>query len=492
MIPSAGNRSLSGLLIRTRRRPARTNVLRGCHRETYTTVPTAGAVHGTICPIHAGDARPRHRSSTCRSAARRCGPARRGSATAASTTFRVPEAVELPPELGDDPRIALRRTLGMFATGVTVITTREGDQVHGMTANAFMSVSLEPPLVLISVDRRTKMCALLHEGRNYGVSVLCEARPTCRTASPAVPADEAPEPRFEIVHDTPLVDGALAHFVANVTRSYWGGDHSLFLGRVEYARYSEGTPPCCSTAGATSGLDAADRPPGAPHASSPGPRPLLLRVVEREPHDRRRDPLLVAVELADLDLGAGLGVLHGHAAQRDVLAQRRAARAGRDHADLRAPAGLVHAVAVAGGLVALELEPDERPLRVRLALDQRRLADEVVLGVERHREADARPRTGRPGRRTRSRRRSAPTRSAACRARRARAASARAARRPPRSRPRPPGRRTGGTRPRSRARRCSRCARRRSGCRRSRRSARSGSGTTCSSSSSGCVSAASR
>ncbi len=154
----------------------------------------------------------------------------------------APAAVELPPELGDDPRIALRRTLGMFATGVTVITTRERDQVHGMTANAFMSVSLEPPLVLISVDRRTKMCGLLHEGRTYGVSVLCEAQSELsdRFAGRANPA--APDPRFEIIHDTPLVEGALAHFVANVTRSYWGGDHSLFLGRVEYARYSEGTP----------------------------------------------------------------------------------------------------------------------------------------------------------------------------------------------------------------------------------------------------------
>src|ERR687889_413121 len=83
---------------------------------------------------------------------------------------------ELPAALGDDPRIALRKTLGMFATGVTVITTRERDQVHGMTANAFMSVSLEPPLVLISVDRRTKMCGLLHEGRTYGVSVLCQTQ----------------------------------------------------------------------------------------------------------------------------------------------------------------------------------------------------------------------------------------------------------------------------------------------------------------------------
>jgi flavin reductase (DIM6/NTAB) family NADH-FMN oxidoreductase RutF len=154
----------------------------------------------------------------------------------------APRTVELPAELGDDPRVALRRTLGMFATGVTVITTRERAQVHGMTANAFMSVSLEPPLVLISVDRRTKMCALLHEGRNYGVSVLCETQSALSDRFAGRTVDNAPEPRFEMIHDTPLVEGALAHFVANITRSYWGGDHSLFLGRVEYARYSEGTP----------------------------------------------------------------------------------------------------------------------------------------------------------------------------------------------------------------------------------------------------------
>jgi flavin reductase (DIM6/NTAB) family NADH-FMN oxidoreductase RutF len=154
----------------------------------------------------------------------------------------APRTVELPAELGDDPRVALRRTLGMFATGVTVITTRERAQVHGMTANAFMSVSLEPPLVLISVDRRTKMCALLHEGRNYGVSVLCETQSALSDRFAGRTVDNAPEPRFEMIHDTPLVEGALAHVVANITRSYWGGDHSLFLGRVEYARYSEGTP----------------------------------------------------------------------------------------------------------------------------------------------------------------------------------------------------------------------------------------------------------
>src|ERR671935_2992690 len=72
------------------------------------------------------------------------------------------------------PADEFRRTLGMFATGVTVITTRVGEVVHGMTANAFMSVSLEPPLILISVDRRARMNALLREGIRYGVSVVEE------------------------------------------------------------------------------------------------------------------------------------------------------------------------------------------------------------------------------------------------------------------------------------------------------------------------------
>jgi flavin reductase (DIM6/NTAB) family NADH-FMN oxidoreductase RutF len=153
------------------------------------------------------------------------------------------EPLEVTAEPQDDPRIALRRTLGMFATGVTIITTRAGEQVHGMTANAFMSVSLEPPLVLISVDHRTKMNALLHEGAHYGVSVLHEEQSGLSdrfAGRPAAP--DAPPPQFQLVHGAPLVEGALAHFVARVARSYWGGDHSLFLGRVEYAHIGSGAP----------------------------------------------------------------------------------------------------------------------------------------------------------------------------------------------------------------------------------------------------------
>ena len=159
----------------------------------------------------------------------------------ASPFDEVAEA-ERPDVEGDDPAVALRRTLGMFATGVTVITTLKGEQVHGMTANAFMSVSLAPPLVLVSIDRRTKMCGMLYEGSHYGVSVLCETQSALSDRFAGRVENGAAEPRFDLVRDTPLVGGALAHFVARVERSFWGVDHSLFIGRVEYARQHPGTP----------------------------------------------------------------------------------------------------------------------------------------------------------------------------------------------------------------------------------------------------------
>jgi flavin reductase (DIM6/NTAB) family NADH-FMN oxidoreductase RutF len=139
---------------------------------------------------------------------------------------------------GSDIALELRKTLGMFATGVTVVTVKTGEQVHGMTANAFMSVSLEPPLVLISVDRRARLNALLREGTRYGISVLAAEQEPLSDRFAGRISPDALEARFEVVRDTPLVEGAIAHLVAKVVRSYWGGDHSLFLGQVEYARYA--------------------------------------------------------------------------------------------------------------------------------------------------------------------------------------------------------------------------------------------------------------
>ena len=152
------------------------------------------------------------------------------------------EELELGSGLEGDPALAFRRTLGMFATGVTVLTARAGETVHGMTANAFMSVSLRPPLVLVSVDRRARMSNLLHEGTRFAVNVLEAGQAALSDRFAGREVDPTLEPRFELVHDTPLVEGALAHLVCRVVRSYWGGDHSLFLGQVEYARYGEGEP----------------------------------------------------------------------------------------------------------------------------------------------------------------------------------------------------------------------------------------------------------
>jgi flavin reductase (DIM6/NTAB) family NADH-FMN oxidoreductase RutF len=153
-----------------------------------------------------------------------------------------PDEMQIEGEEGEDPILAFRRTLGMFATGVTVITTTSADQVHGMTANAFMSVSLRPPLVLISVDGRAKMHALLNEGKRIGISVLSEQQEGLSDRFAGRPGGTGPEASFDVVRETPLVEGALAHLVARVTRSYWGGDHSLFLAHVEYAHYGQGSP----------------------------------------------------------------------------------------------------------------------------------------------------------------------------------------------------------------------------------------------------------
>jgi flavin reductase (DIM6/NTAB) family NADH-FMN oxidoreductase RutF len=152
------------------------------------------------------------------------------------------DEMQIEGEEGEDPVLAFRRTLGMFATGVTVITTTAAEQVHGMTANAFMSVSLRPPLVLISVDNRARIHAMLNEGKRIGISVLSETQEALSDRFAGRPGGTGPEPSFDVVRETPLVQGALAHLVARVTRSYWGGDHSLFLGHVEYAHYGKGSP----------------------------------------------------------------------------------------------------------------------------------------------------------------------------------------------------------------------------------------------------------
>src|ERR1700761_4646395 len=103
----------------------------------------------------------------------------------------------------------LRNVMGRFATGVTVVTTTHRDTIHGMTANAFLSVSLRPPLVLVSLGR-CRMSEMLPRTGRYGVSVLaCDQE---HLAAHFAGQRAAPEPpQFAWHDDLPLLDGALAH-----------------------------------------------------------------------------------------------------------------------------------------------------------------------------------------------------------------------------------------------------------------------------------------
>ena len=139
-----------------------------------------------------------------------------------------------------DPR-ELRAALGAFATGVTVVSTRHDGADHGMTANAFMSVSLDPPLIAVSIDRRAKMLAKISAAGRYAVSVLAEDMEGVAAHFAGRPTPGAPVV-FEDYSGLPAVGGAAAHFAARLHSAVAAGDHVLFIGEVEAFRRREARP----------------------------------------------------------------------------------------------------------------------------------------------------------------------------------------------------------------------------------------------------------
>ncbi|MGO9907430.1 MAG: flavin reductase family protein [Solirubrobacteraceae bacterium] len=133
-----------------------------------------------------------------------------------------------------------RQVMGRFATGVTVVTTVERGAAHGMTANGFLSVSLRPPLVLVSLGR-CKMNELLPRSGRYGVSVLSHdqhhfaAHFAAQKAAPV-------EPTFSWQDGVPLLEDALAHLVCRVVDVHRAGDHVLWIGEVEYLAHRDAEP----------------------------------------------------------------------------------------------------------------------------------------------------------------------------------------------------------------------------------------------------------
>lgn len=134
----------------------------------------------------------------------------------------------------------LRNCLGHFATGVTVVTCLMPDGAHGITVNAFSAVSLDPPLVLASIDRRSKACGFL-EDAPFTVNVLSlEDQDHAMHFAGRPDADLVV--RWIEGAVGPRLDGAVAYFACTPWANYDGGDHVLFLGQVEEFAQAEGQP----------------------------------------------------------------------------------------------------------------------------------------------------------------------------------------------------------------------------------------------------------
>jgi flavin reductase (DIM6/NTAB) family NADH-FMN oxidoreductase RutF len=141
-----------------------------------------------------------------------------------------------------------RKAMGCFATGVTVVTVDYDGEIHGMTANAFTAVSLEPLLVLVCVDHRAKTHAELHSRKRFGVNVLTEGQQSiseyyARPDRTHQHAEKEAGARFDrTAHGTPVLHEALAYLECRLHTAQDAGDHTIFIAEVEDVVVREGEP----------------------------------------------------------------------------------------------------------------------------------------------------------------------------------------------------------------------------------------------------------
>jgi flavin reductase (DIM6/NTAB) family NADH-FMN oxidoreductase RutF len=134
--------------------------------------------------------------------------------------------------------VDFRTVIGQFATGVTVVTTLDGDRPQGITVNALSSVSLDPPLVMIALDRRRFIVPAIEASGRYAVNVLDEEQQwlsDCFAGANVTPNREAFCGAAWHAGETglPLLDGAIAAMECAVRERFEVGDHLLFVAHVE-------------------------------------------------------------------------------------------------------------------------------------------------------------------------------------------------------------------------------------------------------------------
>lgn len=137
-----------------------------------------------------------------------------------------------------------RGALSRFAGGVTVVTTKDAaGNLYGITVSAFCSVSLDPPLVLICIEKITGSHFALQESGIFAVNILSSGQVALSERF----ASQLPHKFDNLdlslnIDGLPLLSGCLANLECGVKQTFDGGDHSIFIGEVERAAINEGDP----------------------------------------------------------------------------------------------------------------------------------------------------------------------------------------------------------------------------------------------------------
>ena len=142
-------------------------------------------------------------------------------------------------------RSDLKNAFARRATGVTIVTARAGDRIHGMTVSAFAEVSLEPPLVLICIDRAAKTHSLIEEGGAFAVNILARGQEPLaeRFARKGEEDRRFSELECEIgATGAPLLAGSLAQLDCRLASAHESGDHTIYTGEVVEVRLFDGDP----------------------------------------------------------------------------------------------------------------------------------------------------------------------------------------------------------------------------------------------------------